>query len=93
MKFTSTPKFGNKEELTEDLHEFHMKLRLAEYFDGTENEDISLVRNKSNFVPPPPPRNTALDDFINTVENFLNSSCQTFVRQNLTQLEWGAIKV
>ena len=40
LKFTPTPKFGNKEELTEDLHEFHMKLRLAEYFDGIENEDI-----------------------------------------------------
>lgn len=80
LKFTPTPKFGNKEELTEDLHEFHRKLRLAEYFDGTENEDVSLVRNKSNFVPPDK-RNLALDEFINTVENFPKSSCQTFVKQ------------
>ena len=28
------------------------------------------------------------DDFINTVEIFPKSSCQTLVKQNLTQSEW-----
>ena len=42
LKFTPTPKFGNKKDLTADLNEFHRKLRLAEYFDGNENEDIFL---------------------------------------------------
>ena len=94
LKITPTPKFGNKEELIEDLHEFHRKLRLALYFDDTENEDISLVRNKSKFVPPPTDkRNIVLDDFINAVENFPKSSCRTLVvKQNLTQSEREAIK-
>ena len=34
----------------------------------------------------------ALDDFINTDENFPKSSCQTLAKQNLTQSKRGAIK-
>ena len=52
LKFTPVPKLGNEQELTEDLNAFNRKLRLAEYFEGMEDEDISLVRNKSNFTPP-----------------------------------------
>ena len=50
LKFTPTPPIGNPEQLNEDLKEFNRKL--AEYFDGTEDTDISLVRNKSDFIPP-----------------------------------------
>ena len=60
LKFTLTPPIGNPEQLTEDLKEFNRKMRLVEYFDGTEDTDESLVRNKSNFIPPPE-RNNALD--------------------------------
>ena len=52
LKFTPTPPIGNPEQLNEDLKEFNRKLRLAEYFDCTEDTDISLVRNKSDFIPP-----------------------------------------
>ena len=51
LKFTPTPKLGNTQELHEDSNEFNRKLRLAEFFDGTEDQDISLVRNKSYFIP------------------------------------------
>lgn len=64
-------------------------MRLAEYFEGTEDEDISLVRNKSNFTPPDK-RNASLDEFIETVENFPKTSCKT-VKQNLSRPEWEAI--
>lgn len=34
----------------------------------------------------------ALDVFMNMVGKFSKSSCQTFVKQTLTQAEWEAIK-
>lgn len=52
LKFTPTPR-QNTTELKNDVQEFGRKLRLLEYFNGREqNSDNSLVRNKSNFVPP-----------------------------------------
>ena len=60
LKFTPTPPIGNAEKLTEDVKEFNRKLRLVEYFDGTEDKDKPLVRNKSNVIPPSE-RNEALD--------------------------------
>ena len=69
LKFTPTPPIGNSEKLTEDLKEFNRKLRLVEYFDGTQDTDVSLVRNKSSFIPPPE-RNESLDKFITRVEDF-----------------------
>ena len=52
LKFTPTPKHSNTQELNKDILEFTRKVRLVEYFDGVEDEDKSLVRNKSDFVPP-----------------------------------------
>ena len=69
LKFTPTPKLGSTQELTEDVNEFNRKLRLAEYFDGTKDHDISLVKNKSKLIPSNK-RNDALDEFINTARNF-----------------------
>ena len=63
LKFTPTPERGNQQELKEDIFEFTRKLRLAEYFYGTEDPDISLVKNKSDFIPPRN-RNAALDRYI-----------------------------
>ena len=79
LKFTPTPKLGNTQELHEDSNEFNRKLKLAEFFDGTEDQDISLVRNKSNFIPPSK-RNDALDEFINTVEKFPKTPIQSNVK-------------
>ena len=77
LKFTPVPKSGNKQELTEDLNAFNRKLRLAEYFEGMEDEDISLVRNKSNFTPPDK-RKGALDEFIDTLEKFPKTTSNTY---------------
>ena len=92
LKFTPTPKLGNTQELNEDSNEFNRKLRLAEFFDGTEDKDISLVRNKSNFIPQSK-RNDALDEFINTVENFPKTPIQSNVKNNLTMQEQEALNI
>ena len=41
----------NTQELVKDISEVTRKVRLIEYFDGMEDNDESLVRNKSNIVP------------------------------------------
>ena len=47
--------------------EFTRKIRLTEYFEGNEdNTDESLVRNKSNWIPPKG-RNNDLETFITNV--------------------------
>ena len=56
MKFTPTPK-DNKKELEADLQEFLRKLLLLGHFGNTNRQhqtitNNSLVKNKSNFVPP-----------------------------------------
>ena len=61
LKFTPTPSRSNSQELKEDVANFNRKLRLLEYFhDREEDEDDSLVKNKSDFVPPKH-RNAALE--------------------------------
>ena len=56
-----------------------------------EDEDISFVRNKSNFTPPDK-RNGALDEFIDTVEKFPKTLRQTNINQNLKRSECEAVK-
>ena len=46
LKFTPTPEKNNSCELDDDVNAFIRKIRLCEYFDGEENNDVSLVRNK-----------------------------------------------
>ena len=83
---------GNADQLTEDVKEFNRKLRLIEYFDGIEDEDNSLVRNKSNFIPNSE-RNAALDKFISTVEEFPKTkNSKSKIKQNLCKSEYNAIK-
>ena len=54
MKFTPTPK-QNTKELKDDLQEFGHKLQLLEHFNDQQQQlDALLVKNKSNFAPPPP---------------------------------------
>ena len=51
--------------MSNDLAEFHRKLKLKEYFYCNENieQDDSLVRNKS-YLEPPKGRNQRLDEYI-----------------------------
>ena len=52
LKFTPTPIKSNHYEIDDALLEFFRKIRLREYFDGTNSRDESVVKNKSNFYPP-----------------------------------------
>ena len=60
------------------LNAFNRKSRLAEYFEGMEDEDISLVQNKSNFTPQDK-LNGALEEYIDTVEKFPMTLHQTHI--------------
>ena len=90
LKFTPVPPSCDSNELKSDIHEFTQKLRLAEYFEGMEDEDISLRRNRSDFVPPRN-RNASLEKCIQTVEDFpLEPQKKTKI--NLSKMETEAIK-
>ncbi|MEW8546501.1 MAG: hypothetical protein AB2693_23545 [Candidatus Thiodiazotropha sp.] len=78
-------------EVSEDLAEFTRKIRLTEYFHNCIDNDNSLVRNKSNFVPPKG-RNQALDEFIRSVEKIpLNKQSRT-INDNLRKQERQSIR-
>lgn len=91
MKFTPTPQKPNCQELKENLAAFTRKIRLLEYFDGEENDDESLVRNKSDFTPPKN-RNNALEKFISNLENTPISTRNIKCKQNVSQQQREAIK-
>ena len=57
------------EEITNDTDAFCRRLRLAEFFLDKENDDDSIVRHKSDFIPPKG-RNNNLDKFVNGVKSF-----------------------
>ena len=84
LKFTPTPSNSNTQELNKDILEFTRKVRLVEYFDGIEDDDQSLVRNKSNFVPPQG-REELLDTFVKSTTNIpLVPSEKSKIRRNIT---------
>ena len=65
LKFIPTPLKPNIQE----LNEFTRKVRLAEYFEGNQDEnDESLVRNKSNWIPPKR-RDKDLESFVSNVRD------------------------
>ena len=67
LKFTPTPTKPDIQELNEDRMEFTRKDRLVEYFEGNEDvNDQSLVRNKSNWIPPKG-RDSDLEAFVTNV--------------------------
>ena len=68
LKFTPTPSNSKTQELTKDILEFIRKVRLVEYFDGIKDNDQSLVRNKTNFVPPQG-REELLESCVNSTIN------------------------
>lgn len=82
LKFTPTPKRDN-EDLIKDTEEFCRKLRLREYFQNEENEDESIVRNKSNFKPQPN-RDKHLDNFIKCLlSSARNNKTTSHVKDNI----------
>lgn len=95
LKFTPTPEKENSYELKQDLFEFERQLRLAEYFFGKEDTDISIVRNKRNFIPPPKKkknRNAALEKYVENLQNTPTTKSSTSIRYNISLAERNAIK-
>ena len=92
LKFTPTPNKSNDEQLSNDIAEFHRKIRLKEYFYTNENiqEDDSLVRNNSNFEPPKG-RNHSLDDYIEITKVIPQNSSKKSSSFNLTRNERKAL--
>ena len=71
--------------------EFTRKAHLVEYFYGVDDDDESLVRNKSNFVPSQG-REELLDCFVhNTVNIPLIPNEKSNIRRNITLAEQKAI--
>ena len=69
LKFTPMPLKPNIQELNKDITEFTRKIRLAEYFEGNQDEnDESLIRNKSNWILPNG-RDKDLESFVSNVRD------------------------
>ena len=68
LKSIPNPQRPNSQELKEDFAEFIRKIRLLEHFDGEEDYDKSLIRNKSDYTPLKN-KNSALEKFIINLEN------------------------
>jgi len=91
LKFTSTPEKCNSQELESDIQKFVRKLRLVEFFDGAEDKDPYLVRNKSDFIPPKN-KNAALEKFVSKINNYPRIKCNTNVKPNITKEERKAMR-
>ena len=88
LKFTPTPQISNKPEIIDDISEFCRRLRLAEKFYGHEDNDESIVKNKSDFRPKKGV-NRALDDFCDHISNFPNTIQNTrTVKSNFSKEKW-----
>ena len=91
LKFTPTPRTSNIQELTKVISEFTRKVRLIEYFDDKDDDDESLVKHKSNFVPPRG-REELLDNFIlSTINIPIEPIEKANVKQNISKSEQTAI--
>ena len=92
LKFTPAPRTSNIQELTKDVSEFTRKVRLIEYFDDKEDDDESLVKNKSNFVSPRG-REQLLDNFVlSTINIPLEPIEKANVKRNISKSEQTAVE-
>ncbi|XP_062606683.1 uncharacterized protein LOC134268439, partial [Saccostrea cucullata] len=72
LKFTPTPK-SDKVDVVKDTEEFCRKLRLKEFFQNKTDDDISLVKNRKGFRPPPN-RDKHLEDYISCLKKAAHSN-------------------
>ena len=87
LKFTPKPKNANTQELAKHISEFMRIVRLVEYLEGIEDDYESLVRNKSNFVPPKG-REQLLDTFVeNTINIPLEAQNKSKIKRNINTTE------
>ena len=94
LKFTPTPEKSNYEELSNDVTEFHRKIKLKEYFYCNENieQDDSLVRNNSYFEPPRG-RNQRLDEYKDMTKVIPRNDPQRKTSFNITRNKRKAIDI
>ena len=91
LKFTPTPE-PNTKELKSDLQEFGRRLRLLEHFNGQHQQDESIVKPRSNFVPPKS-NDRLLDMFIDTVTQYHEKMpTPKNVKNNLSKAEKKALE-
>lgn len=91
LKFTPTPKCKNYNEIKDDISEFCRRLRLAEKFLDNDEEDESLVRNKSNYCPAKG-RNQSLDTFCDYISNFPIQVQRKQCKSNFSNLQWEELQ-
>ena len=92
LKFTPTPEKCNNEELSNDIAEFHRKLKLKEYFYCNDNivQGDSFVRNNT-FFEPPQGRNQSLDEYIDTTKVIPRDDTKEKKSFNISRNEGQAI--
>ncbi|XP_029648835.1 uncharacterized protein LOC115222656 [Octopus sinensis] len=84
LKFTPTLRRSNHNEINDNILQ---KTIPAEALTDYDNEDESLVKNSSNYLPHKG-RNKTLDDFCNHIQNFPYTSIKQKINPNLNNLEW-----
>lgn len=90
LKFTPTPR-ENSDEMKSDIKEFTRKLRLGEFFLDNDTDDNSIVKNKSNFMPPRG-RNRVLDNYIDHLtQTSERKSANNNSKTNLTRKQQKAL--
>ncbi|CAC5415569.1 unnamed protein product [Mytilus coruscus] len=91
LKFTPTPQKSNYTEIQDDISNFCRKLRLTEEFFDQDNEDESLVRNKSDYTPPRG-INLTLDKYCEYITDFPYENIQhQRIKSNLKKTDWNII--
>lgn len=93
LKFTPTPKHANISEIKKDIAEFSRRVRLAETFFDMNEDDSSLARNKSRFIPKKG-KNLALDTFCDNISNFPleAKTTDTNNRTNFSKHQWKILE-
>ena len=92
LKFTPTPQ-ADKKGLEADMQEFQRKLRLLEHFqDYKSTTENSIVKNRSNFVPPKS-NDEYLSIVLNTLTAIPDSAPTTKTRNNISRGETTALRI
>ena len=91
LKFTPTPRTTNYGEIKDDISEYCRRLRLAEKFLDYDEDDESLVRNKSNYRPPKG-RNKTLDEYCEYISNYPIHLQKKNCKSNFSKLQWKELE-
>ena len=88
LKFTPTPRNSNFNEIKDDISDFCRKLRLTEELFDKDNDDESVVRNRSKYNPTKG-RTKELDNFCDHITYFpYEFLTKNRIRSNFNATEW-----